>query len=62
MIDKMIDATPENEIPKFIEEADQLFRNQKFDESLKLFENLVGMDPQSKIIVGMLRCLHQLKI
>ena len=62
MIDKMIDATPGNEIPKLIEEADQLFRNQKFDESLKLFENLVGMDPGNpKIIVGMLRCLHKLK-
>ena len=62
MIDKMIDATPGNEIPKLIEEADQLFRNQKFDESLKLFENLVGMDPGNpKIIVGLLRSLHQLK-
>ena len=62
MIDKMIDATPGNEIPKLIEEADQLFTNQKFDESLKLFENLVGMDPGNpKIIVGMLRCLHKLK-
>ena len=62
MIDKMIDATPGNEIPKLIEEADQLFTNQKFDESLKLFENLVGMDPGNpKIIVGLLRCLHQLK-
>ena len=62
MIDKMIDATPGNEIPKLIEEADQLFTNQKFDESLKLFENLVGMDPGNpKIIVGLLRSLHQLK-
>ena len=62
MIDKMIDATPGNEIPKLIEEADQLFRNQKFEESLKLFESLVGMDPGNpKIIVGLLRCLHQLK-
>ena len=62
MIDKMIDATPGNEIPKLIEEADQLFRNQKFEESLKLFESLVGMDPGNpKIIAGLLRCLHQLK-
>ena len=62
MIDKMIDATPGNEIPKLIEEADQLFRNQKFEESLKRFESLVGMDPGNpKIIVGLLRCLHQLK-
>ena len=62
MIDKMIDATPGNEIPKLIEEADQLFRNKKFDESLKLYENLIGMDPGNpRIIVGLLRCLHQLK-
>ena len=61
MIDKMIDATPGNEVPRLIEEADQLFRNQKFEESLKLFENLVGLDPGNpKIIAGLLRCLHQL--
>jgi len=62
MIDKMIEATPGNEIPKLIEEADKLFSNQKFEESLKLFESLVGMDPGNpKIIAGMLRCLIQLK-
>tara|TARA_B100000989_G_scaffold150631_1_gene112306 strand:- start:816 stop:1364 length:549 start_codon:yes stop_codon:yes gene_type:complete len=58
----MIEATPGNEIPKLIEEADQLFKDQKFEESLKLYENLVGMDPgDSKIISGMLRCMLQLK-
>ena len=62
MIDKMIEATPGNEIPKLIEEADKLFSSQKFEESLKLFESLVGMDPGNpKIIAGMLRCLIQLK-
>jgi len=62
MVDKMIEATPGNEIPKLIEEADQLFKDQKFEESLKLYENLVGMDPgDSKIISGMLRCMLQLK-
>ena len=62
MVDKMIEATPGNEIPKLIEEADQLFGDQKFEESLKLFENLVGMDPGNpKIIAGMLRCLIQIK-
>ena len=62
MLDKLIDATPGNEIPKLIEEADQLFGNKKFDESLILFEKLVGMDPgNSKIIAGLLRCLIQLK-
>ena len=62
MVDKMIEATPGNEIPKLIEEADQLFSDQKFEESLKLFESLVGMDPGNpKIIAGMLRCLIQIK-
>ena len=62
VIDKMIEATPGNEIPKLIEEADQLFSDQKFEESLKLFESLVGMDPGNpRIIAGMLRCLIQIK-
>ena len=62
MVDKMIEATPGNEIPKLIEEADQLFGDQKFEESLKLFESLVGMDPGNpRIIAGMLRCLMQIK-
>ena len=62
MVDKMIEATPGNEIPKLIEEADQLFSDQKFEESLKLFESLVGMDPGNpRIIAGMLRCLIQIK-
>ena len=62
MVDKMIDATPGNEIPKLIDEADQLLKSQKFDESLTLFEKLVGMDPGNpKIIAGLLRCLIQLR-
>ena len=62
IVDKMIDATPGNEIPKLIDEADQLLKGQKFDESLTLFEKLVGMDPGNpKIIAGLLRCLIQLR-
>ena len=62
MVDKMIEATPGNEIPKLIEEANQLFGDQKFEESLKLFESLAGMDPGNpKIIAGLLRCMIQLK-
>jgi len=62
MIDKMIDATPGNEIPKIIDEANQLLKDLKFEESLALFEKLVGMDPgNTKIISGLLRCLIQLK-
>ena len=62
MVDKMIELTPGNEVPKLIEKADQLFIDQKFDESLEIFENLVGMDPGNpKVIAGILRCLIQLK-
>ena len=62
MVNKMIDATPGNEIPKLIDEADQLFKDEKFDESLTFYEKLVGMDPgNQKIIAGLLRCLIQLK-
>ena len=62
MVNKMIEATPGNEIPKLIGEADQLFGEQKFEESLRIFESLVGMDPGNpKIIAGMLRCMLQLK-
>ena len=62
MVNKMIDATPGNEIPKLIEDADKLFTEKKFEEALGLFESLAGMDPGNpKIIAGILRCLHQLK-
>ncbi len=62
MVDKMIEATPGNEIPKLIVEADKFFSNQKYDEALKIFESLIGMDSTNpKIITGMLRCLIQLK-
>ena len=62
MVEKMIEATPGNEIPKLIGEADQLFSDQKFEESLKVFESLVALDPgNSKIIAGLLRCMIQLK-
>ena len=62
MVDKMIDAIPGNEIPKLIKEANQLFIDQDFEGSIKIFENLVGMDPGNpKIISGLLRCMLQLK-
>jgi putative thioredoxin len=62
MINKLIDATPGNEIPKLLEEADNLFKNQKFEEAQKVYETLVGMDPGNpKVIGGLLRCLVQLK-
>ncbi len=62
MVNKLIDATPGNEIPKLIGEADKLFGEMKFEEALKLFENLVGLDQGNpKVVAGMLRCLLQLK-
>ena len=61
MIDKMIDATPGNEIPKLINEAEELFKKKKYEEAQSAFENLIGMDPGNpKIIIGLLRCLMQL--
>ena len=62
MINKLIDATPGNEVPKLIEEAERFFKDQKFEESLAYFEKIVGMDPENiKVITGLLRCLIQLK-
>ena len=62
MIDKLIDAAPGNEVPKLLEEADGLFKNQKFEEAQTIYETLVGMDPGNpKVISGLLRCLVQLK-
>ena len=34
IVDKMIEATPGNDVPKLLDEADRLFKDQKFDESL----------------------------
>ena len=62
MIDKLIDSAPGNEVPKLLEEADGLFKDQKFEEAQTAYETLVGMDPGNpKVISGLLRCLVQLK-
>ena len=62
MIDKMIDATPGSEITAILEEANKLFSDQNFEEALKHFERLIGMDSgNTKIIAGLLRCLIQLE-
>ena len=43
-------------------EADDLFRNQNFNEAMTLFEKILVMDPGNpKVIAGLLRCLIQLK-
>ena len=62
MINKLIDSTPGNELPKLLEEAGILFKDQKFEEALKAYENLIAMDPGNpNAISGLLRCLVQLK-
>lgn len=61
MIDKLIEATPGNEIPKLLDEANNLFKNQKFEEAQKAYESLIALDPGNIIIVcGLLRSLIQL--
>ena len=62
MVDKLIDSTPGNELPKLLEEASILFKDQKFEEALKAYENIIAMDPGNpNAISGLLRCLVQLK-
>ncbi len=62
MIDKLIDSTPGNELPKLFEEAGILFKDQKFTDALKAYENLVAIDPGNSVAIsGLLRCMIQLK-
>ena len=62
MINKLIDAAPGNEVPQLLEEADNLFKDHKFQEAQQIYETLVGIDPGNpKVISGLLRCLVQLK-
>ena len=62
MINKMVDSMPGNEIPKLLQEADENFKNNKFEEAKNIYESLIAMDPGNpKIIVGLLRSLLQMK-
>ena len=62
MINKMIDSMPGNEIPKLLQEADENFKNNKFEEAKNIYESLIAIDPGNpKIIVGLLRSLLQMK-
>ena len=62
MLDKMIDATPGNEIPKLITDAENLFREQNFESAKNIYQQLIGLEPgNAKILSGLLRCLMQLK-
>ena len=62
MIDKLIESMPGNEVPKLLEEADTLLKNNEPDQAKKIYETLIGMDPGNpKIIVGLLRSLIKLQ-
>ena len=62
MVKKLIDSTPGNEVPKLLEEADGLFKEKKYAEAQKIYENLIAIEPGNpKIISGMMRCLLQLQ-
>ena len=61
MIEKLIEAMPGNEIPKLLEEANSLFKEQKFEEAQKAYEALIALDPgNNNIVCGLLRSLIQL--
>ena len=62
MVKKLIDSAPGNEATKQLEEANELFKEKKYEEAQAIYENLIALDPgNSKVIAGMLRCLLQLK-
>lgn len=62
MVKKLIDLAPGNEIPKLLAEADSLFKEKKYEEAQKIYENLIALDPGNpSVIAGMLRCLLQLQ-
>ncbi len=61
MINKLIEATPGNEIPKLLDEANRLFKDQKFEEAQKAYEAMIALDPgNNDIVCGLLRSLIQL--
>tara|TARA_B100000900_G_scaffold184651_1_gene156593 strand:+ start:892 stop:1761 length:870 start_codon:yes stop_codon:yes gene_type:complete len=62
IVKKLIDSAPGNEIPKLLEEAESLFKETKYEEAQKIYENLIALDPGNPtVIAGMLRCLLQLQ-
>ncbi len=58
LVNKLIDATPGNEVPKLIEEAENLVKSKLFDEAKNKFEQLIVLDPGNPIIIaGIIKCL-----
>ena len=61
LIVKLLETAPGNEIPKLLEEAQISFKDEQFEDSLKIYERLIGMDSLDlRIISGLLRCYYQL--
>ena len=61
LITQMLDSAPGNEVPKLLKEADDNFKEEKFQEAQALYERLLGMDSTNvKIIIGLMRCYYQL--
>ena len=61
LITQMLDSAPGNEVPKLLKEADDNFKEEKFQEAQALYEQLLSMDSTNvKIIIGLMRCYYQL--
>ena len=61
LITQMLDSAPGNEVPKLLKEADENFKEEKFQEAQALYEQLLGMDSTNvKIIIGLMRCYYHL--
>jgi len=61
LITQMLDNAPGNEVPKLLKEADDNFKEERFQEAQVLYEQLLGMDSTNvKIIIGLMRCYYQL--
>ena len=62
MIEKLIEATPGNEIPGLITEADKLYQNQNYEKSIEIYQKVFVLEPGNiKAVIGMLRNLLKLE-
>jgi len=62
MIEKLIEATPGNEIPGLITEADKLYQNQNYEKAIEIYQKVFVLEPGNiKAVIGMLRNLLKLE-
>ena len=62
MIEKLIEATPGNEIPGLITEADKLYQNQNYEKAIEIYQKIFVLEPGNiKAVIGMLRNLLKLE-